>query len=430
VRGKGDITLITSHPSALLDYHHVVHSHVAPADWLAVPPFSGRQHFASVRHAAGTVTSACFSLNALASEYIQRFVPSEQNDDLLRQRIALHKLSNLTFFEALLPPFKAYMEEFNAVAGRYTIMRWEDLISDPVATVRRIATARGVELSDAQAADIWRRLDHVNLTGAHKHNYRVGHGVVGGWKRWIVNRHLEMLDDYGLSRLLEPNGYGRLERLDEAQFTPFQRQLGDLIARGEVFNDTGDADLFGFAFNKSNIDISRFAFKRYPWREHTQIERSSCSNDALVDDVSDAAETVCGAINAACRGWLAFWAEAPSGVASGEVQSCIEDLVSCVPDVGRRGVAREAVRAAVAQASGVEGGALVRDAHLPRPVSREPMLLESIGTTNIVEFRERYYALPQALGPVDFHVGEVDRLPGVRVAGSLDEITRMIGRDV
>jgi hypothetical protein len=52
----------------------------------------------------------------------------------------------------------------------------------------------------------------------------------------------------------------------------------------------------------------------------------------------------------------------------------------------------------------------------------EPVLMQSIGTTNIVEFDRRYYALPQALGPVDFHGQDASTLPGVRVASNLPDL--------
>ena len=196
--GKGDFTLITSHPRQVLDYYEIIHSHAHPARWAAHPAYCDHRRFASIRHPAGTIASACFSLNALSSEYIQRFVAPEDDNDSIRQRLALYKLSDLNFFEALIAPFKAYLEEFDACADRYFVMRWEDLIQEPVRTILTIADAAGIPVDADQAADIWRRLDHVNLTGAHRHNLRQGHGVVGGWRRWLTNTHLDMLRDYGI----------------------------------------------------------------------------------------------------------------------------------------------------------------------------------------------------------------------------------------
>ncbi|MDV3441503.1 hypothetical protein R0G64_18940 [Pseudomonas otitidis] len=405
VRGGGDFTLITSHPVELLSVYEINHFHVGPDLWPSHPLFSEHQRFASIRHPAGTVASACFSLNALASEYIQRFVPPEQDTDTLRQRLGLYKLSDLNFFEALVGPLQAYMKVFDEYASEYRLMRWEDLIQAPVSTILCLAEAHGVLLDTQQAAQIWQRLDHVNLTGAHLHNLRVGHGIVGGWRHWLTNTHLDILRDHGLEQVARRYGYGAFEALDERAYTPFQRTLAGLLQRGEVFRDYGDEDLFGFAFNKSNLDLDRFTFKRFAWKTHTQIERSTCTDDALVDAVSACAEETCGVINEALACWL-------------------DNALSDSPD------ARVARVIDKLTPLGLDDGTLVRyhtrllTAVGDAPEVAHPMLLESIGTTNIVAYAGRYYALPQSLGPVDFNQ-DVGHLPGVVID---DQLERLVAR--
>ncbi|GLU30212.1 hypothetical protein WKR88_22260 [Trinickia caryophylli] len=422
VRGKGDFTLITSHPRETLDYYDIVHSHVGPQHWSMHPAYADHRRFASIRNPAGALASACFSINALASEYIQRFVPAEADDDRLRQQLALYKLSDLNFFEALLGPFKAYLEAFSACAERYHVMRWEDLIEQPGATIRDIASAMGVTLQDAEVADIWRRLDHVNLTGAHRHNYRSGHGVVGGWRRWLTNTHLDMIRDYGLDGLARRYGYGPVERFDEAAYTPFQRKLADAIACGEVLREYEDDDLFGYAFNKSNLDWARFGFKHYDWRRHTRIERSSCTDDSLVMAVWDAAEQACATVNEALACWLAVCREGTRA----DRWAAVETMAAIVAPLFDGGEALDEWRRAMSAALEQEG---TRDSPMQRPPCAparvrpsEPVLLQSVGSTNIVEFDSRYYALPQSLGPVDFHVQDATALPGVLVASSLSDV--------
>lgn len=297
LRGDGDFTLITTHPREVLDYYEIIHSHVSPATWPNHFDTPTGLRFASMRHPVGTLVSSCFSINALASEYIQRYVPADEDDDFLRQRLALYKLSDLKFFEALLPPYKAYLEEFVEYEQDYHLMRWEDLITNPLKTIQSIAASLGLDCSIDQARAIWSKLDHVNLTGAHKHNLRRGYGVVNGWKRWITNTHLDILRDHGLESVSRRYGYGDFPNIDENFYTPFQKKLNDLLRRGEVFREYGDEDLFGLAFNKSNIDFSRFGFKSYPWRKFTCIERSSCSNESLVMEVADVAENSCAHFN-------------------------------------------------------------------------------------------------------------------------------------
>ena len=72
-------------------------------------------------------------------------------------------------------------------------MKWEELILNPVPTIQAVAEAAGTPIGASFAAQIWERLDHVNLTGHHRHNYRVGKGIVGDWRNWLTNHHLEIL---------------------------------------------------------------------------------------------------------------------------------------------------------------------------------------------------------------------------------------------
>jgi hypothetical protein len=403
LRGAGDFTLITAHPREVLDYYEITHSHVSPLNWL--DHYTTRQglRFASMRHPAGTLTSACFSLNALASEYIQRFVPPEDDNDLLRQRLALYKLSDLRFFDALLPPFKTYLEEFIHCENSYYLMRWEDLIDHPVDTILGIARELGRTLTPQQAREIWAKLDHVNLTGAHKHNLRKGHGITQGWKNWITNTHLDILRDHGFETFASHYGYAAFPRLDEAAYTPFQQKLADHIQRGEVFRDYGDETLFGFAFNKSNIDFARFGFRQYPWRTHTMIERSSCTNEDLVLEVSDVAEEACAHFNEAVHIWN-------KAAAEGQLDAGM--LRSLTPAVAPLYDGDEALAGFVSAMETAIG-----ESEQATPAS--PVLLESRGHTNIVHFRGRYYAVPQALGPVDFNRSDLSDIPFAGIAETL-----------
>ena len=412
LRGDGDFTLITSHPREVLDYYEIIHSHVSPATWPTHFDTPAGLRFASMRHPVATLVSACFSLNALASEYIQRFVPPAEDDDFLRQRLALYKLSDLQFFEALLPPFKAYLEEFAAHEQEYHLMRWEDLITHPVDTILGIAAALGHELSANDARIIWAKLDHVNLTGAHQHNLRHGHGIVEGWKDWITNTHLDILRDHGLETVSHRYGYGDFPRLDVSRYTPFQQRLNDLLARGEIFRDYGDADLFGFAFNKSNIDFSRFGFRQYPWRTHTCIERSSCRDEALVMEVSDVAEEACGQFNAAFEVWL-------EAARRGHIDAGLADRLS----LAATPLFEKSNPCPIS-------GSMMLHACEAEPASvvepRSPVLVESRGTTNIVHFRGRYYALQQSLGPVDFTQPDLSGIPFLAIAESLPVLVSML----
>lgn len=305
VRGMGDFTLVTSHPRQLLDIDPVVHSHENPGLWLSHSGYGDYTKFASVRHPIGIINSAIHSINALASEYIQKFVPPEEDNDSIRQKLAVYKFTDLDFYEGLLKYLTAYLEEFVQHKDGYILMRWEDLITDPEATILRIARDAGIAIDAAIAKDIWSKLDHVNLTGHHKHNYRVGHGKVGDWRYSVTNAHIEMAKSYGIEPYMAQLGYGPLEYLDPNAYTPFQREVQAYLDRGEVYRDFPDQDLFTFAFNKSNLVSDKFHFKRYAWREHTQVERSIFTDDAMMFRVWEAAEQAVAELNGFLTDFLA-----------------------------------------------------------------------------------------------------------------------------
>jgi hypothetical protein len=58
----------------------------------------------------------------------------------------------------------------------------------------------------------------------------------------------------------------------------------------------------------------------------------------------------------------------------------------------------------------------------PSDKQAEPVLLQSIGTTNIIKYSGKYYAVPQSLGPIDFHNQIVETMSGVIVTKNMEDI--------
>jgi hypothetical protein len=296
VRGMGDFLLVTSHPREILEHDPVIHSHSSPALWPDEPYYAASQKFTSLRNPIGIVNSASFSLNAMASEYIQRYMPGD-SEDFIRQRMGLYKLTDFDVMRGLIQFLRNYLEEYLPVQDRYIVMYWEDLIEHPVKTIRGIAAALEIPCGENEAETIWRPMDHVNLLQFHKHNYRVGKGIVGDWKNSLINEHMELFREYDFDRYLGALGYPPVPTLDRRDYSPYQRLVERYVRRGEVFRNTGDADLFGFSFNKSNIDASKFGFRSFPKRNWTQVERSTLSRDDVVEAISDTAEDGCEKVN-------------------------------------------------------------------------------------------------------------------------------------
>jgi hypothetical protein len=432
VRGMGDFTLVTSHPRELLDMDEVVHSHSHPGLWLEHPASRDYVRYASVRNPIGILNSAVFSLNALASEYIQKFVPPERDNHRLREQLALYKFTDLDFFEGLVRFLAPYLRELLRHRDGYTVMRWEDLITQPLLTIRRLGAAAGIEVSDAGARDIWARLDHVNLTQAHKHNYRPGAGIVGDWKRWVVNEHLDIARRHGLEEIAVHLGYEGFGRLDESRYTPFQKQVAGCIRRGEVHREFFDPDLFTFAFNKSNLVSDKFPFRRHGWREHTQVERSIFKDEAIEGAVWDAAEKATGELNDFLRDFLAHECSNrketlrhlaalrrrhAAGLGASEPIRYAEAFRAA--EQAARG--RVALRSRLASLARRAAGRLRRIVS-PMPAGETPRRIESLKGYDIVFYKGVYYGLPQSLGPVRFDSGETKRLPGVIDGTTLESI--------
>ena len=305
VKGMGDFTLITCYPREVLETDPVIHSHEDPRRWFRDDYYQSCTRYAAVRHPAGAINSAMFSINAITSEYIQRHLPPEADNDLVRQDIAKYKLTDLDFFRSVMKYYAGHLRALMEVRDRFILMRWEDLIREPHETIARLARASGIPLSREQAVSIWNRLDHVNLTGPHHHNYRRGKGLVGEWKNWLVNEHLDILREFDLDPLLRELDYDLLEPLDTRRYTPFQEEVAGLIARGQIYRDFRDPELFGFSVQKSNVDWRDLrGFRGYDWRTHTRLERSCFASRELELRVWAAAEAAVGRVNALLRDFL------------------------------------------------------------------------------------------------------------------------------
>jgi hypothetical protein len=430
----GDFTLVTSHPRELLDMDEVVHSHSDPGLWLSHPGYRDYVKYASVRYPLGILNSAVFSLNALASEYIQKFVPPELDNHVLREELALYKLTDLDFFEGLVRFLAPYLREFLRHRAGFEVMRWEDLITSPLPTIRRLGAAAGIEVSESFAREVWTKLDHVNLTQAHKHNYRPGAGVVGDWKKWLVDEHLEIARRHGLEEAAVELGYEGFGRIEGSRHSPFQRRVAGYIRRGEVHRDFFDRDLFTFAFNKSNLVSDKFPFRRPGWREHTQIERSIFSDEPLERSIWDAAESATGELNAFLREFL----DRPCDTRPAALHNLHALRQHHAAGLGARDPVRfaEAFRAAEQEARGTSlparalsygRRALGRLRRIVRPAPagtlEAPRFIESLKGYDIVFYKGVYYGLPQSLGPVRLDSHEARRLPGV-IDGTTPESVR------
>lgn len=416
VRGLGDFTLVVAHPHEILEIEDIVHSHSHPRRWIEEPYYDAFTMFASVRNPVGIINSSLFSINALTSEYIQRFLPPDEDNDQMRQSLALFKFTNLDFFEGIVRFYKRYFDEFMAVRSHYNVMRWEDLIQEPAQTIRWLAETVDLPVDLAHATQIWQRIDHVNLTGAHKHNFRKGGGKVGDWTRWMTNHHLEIIRDHGLEDHAVALGYEPLPTLSEGNYTDFQKHVADLVRRGDIFDDYADRNLFEFAFNKSNLDSENFSFRRYDWKSHTRVERSSFGNEDILHRVWRSANVAAGELNAVFRVVLdgAYGSQGVAARSLDSVRQAAEPLSRLMPK------AHQAVDASLAQllelTSDRDGGEWEPHSQICEP--REPRLIRGLHGFNIVSYAGNFYGVPQSAGPIDLRSQSVVDVPHVVIESS------------
>lgn len=436
VKGKGDFTLVTAHPHELLAMDEIVHSHTDPKLWLEHPHYQSFTKFASVRNPVDILNSSVFSLNALASEYIQKFIPPELDNDNIRQELALYKCTDLTFFEGLVKFLAGYFDEFMQVYDRFILMRWEDLIAQPIETIMRLAQESGVSITEDYARGIWKKLDHVNLTQAHKHNYRVGHGVLDGWKYWMTNHHLKMIKSYGFDKHLIALGYGEITYLDEANYTDFQKRVSQYIDEGKVYQEFFDPDLFTFAFNKSNLVSDKFPFKRYDWRTHTQIERSIFTDEALQQKIWDCAEKACGELN----DFIADFLASSKDLNNQELVALLDRLQKKYRHTLGNSLGKKYDQAFSEAKAILDTQSLAHHkknvgisilnkmlrsfkrffspniqevASAQNQLSSPPVLVNSAQFCNVVHYNGRYYALPHKLGAIDLDKIDEKKLKGL-----------------
>lgn len=236
----------------------------------------------------------------------------------------------------------------------------------------------------------------------------------------VAERIFRVFDAAGLEEAGAVFGYGPFEPIDPRNYAPFQQRVEALIRRGEVYRSVVGADLFGYAFNKSNIDASAFGFRTHPWREETRVERSSFTDPELERAISDAAEAAAARLNRLFEGLLA-------------AQYTDEALVQCTRTNlanAHRGSLRPHLPARY-DATFAEAAALVTESFRaaqalgakPRPPNRRPpLLLHDRSGINIVAHAGRFLALPQSLDPIDLDKEGVEGRPGVFVSDSLSVV--------
>jgi hypothetical protein len=298
IKGISDFLAVLSIPKYAMDYDRVIHSHSHPDRWLADSYYSAHIKFASIRNPLDVLNSSVFSLNALTGDYIDQNTNEDSNT--IRERLGLYKYTDLNFIEGLINPLLDYLQVFVTVKDRYFVMRWEDLITDGAKTIFAISQQARLPVAESVAENLWNEMKFRNQTLHHRHNFRKG--IIGDWKNHMVNEHLDIIKNHGIEEHMQELGYGKIQYLNENDYTPFQKKVAKYIHSGTVFDEFDDPDLFMFAFNKSNFRSSKYDFISYTNGGLVEIERSSIKDEVLLKGFLDAVELNLKPINESIKG--------------------------------------------------------------------------------------------------------------------------------
>ncbi len=391
IKGEGDFTFILYLPRWVLAFDEIVHSHSHPARWLEMPDYADFRKFASIRNPIDIIHSSVFSINALASEYIQREL--KLNEHEIRRELALNKLTNPPFIAGLITFLKKYLDEFIPVAERFDyLMRWEDLIQAPAEEIQKIAEIAGEPVEADHASRIWTELEYRNLTRYHKHSFRKG--VLDDWMLNITNTHLKLFEEAGMAYYLEKFGYDPIRYFDESTYTPDQKLIEEHIRQESPYVENLDKDIITFAFNKTNfIPSAKFVFRHYPRQGCVEIEKSTMKDEDLANGFM---ARISGVTDTVYR-YLQELRDAAEHAAAGS-DAQLADLRTRYVSVFSEWLGEQAETMLSAAADSEKHGT-------------PPQLAGSISGCNIVYFKGFYYIVPQSLGPMDFSTIDLTCLP-------------------
>ena len=92
-------------------------------------------------------------------------------------------------------------------------------------------------------------------------------------------------------KISEELNFQKLHYLKEENYTSFQKKASRGLSEGKIIDNIKDRELYWFAFQKSNIDFSKFDFKTYDWREYSKLERTNIKDNNLNMKIWDIVES-------------------------------------------------------------------------------------------------------------------------------------------
>tara|TARA_Y100001970_G_C14249375_1_gene870672 strand:+ start:338 stop:1834 length:1497 start_codon:yes stop_codon:yes gene_type:complete len=390
IKNMGDFTFILYLPEWIINYDDVIHSHTHPTKWSEIFDYKDYLKFGSIRNPIDIIHSSVFSINALASEYIQREL--KINEHLIRRELALNKLTNINFVKGLSEFLKRYLDDYITAIDKFKFtMRWEDLLSNPINEIMKIGNCLDLNINENYAKSIWNEIDHRNLTLYHKHSFRKG--LLDDWKNNLVNEHLEIMKSLNFNDYLDFFNYERINYLNEKNYNEDQILIKNYIKKNMQYLQNLNSDLIAFAFNKTNyVATKKDNFKSYKRFGNVSIERSSIQNEKIVLKFVEYIGKVTFKINNFLKELEPLTKNNFKGIK--QYNNLMDNLLKELKDdITQEQILKikEEINTKINQISTV--------------------LIKEHKKTNIVFHKGKYLIIPQHLGPMDLSKSTLDDIP-------------------
>lgn len=119
-------------------------------------------------------------------------------------RPPVHALNRSDWFDQMAQALARYLVDVLHSERQVHLVRYEDLLADPEASITGLAQRLGVACAPAEAADIWQAVGLKPLHFSPGHLWQPGSGK---WRRYLDERHLAIARRRGLPELARALGY-------------------------------------------------------------------------------------------------------------------------------------------------------------------------------------------------------------------------------
>ena len=267
VKDMGDIIFDIKFHKNFNALMHLQHGHSFPKNFN-----NDRSVIMSRRNPCGILESSFHSLNAMTSEYIQKFRGDLDLNDIenLRNLIALYKFSRKDVCNALIDyqtQQSSEMIKFIKSSKNHLIIDWEEIIdkqSNSLNTISEFLQKNNYQIeSDVSKTNKFYNQINTNILEFHQHNFRSGHALRDGWifgspnivSEKITNNILELTDNDLI--FLNKKKHKENLYLNKIFQTDNAKKGNDLINSNQELIFDIDKNIKEFSMNKSNLDPSK-----------------------------------------------------------------------------------------------------------------------------------------------------------------------------